>query len=89
MKILRPASENTHVTVLQELQCFGYVVQTKNAMGWRFVLVHLKIKKSRAGFRNGGIIHHYMRSLENLQTQRQNKAKEIYLYKIIAIFSDQ
>jgi len=32
-KILRPAFENTHITVLQELKCFGYVVQTKNAMG--------------------------------------------------------
>lgn len=32
-KMLRPAFENTHITVLQELKCFGYVVQTKNAMG--------------------------------------------------------
>lgn len=58
-------------------------------MGWRFVLVHLEKNKSRAGFRNAGITHHYIQSLENLQTQRQIKVKEIYPYKIIAIFSDQ
>lgn len=32
-KRLRAAFRNTHITVLQELKCFGYVVQTKNAMG--------------------------------------------------------
>ena len=62
-KRLRAAFRNTHITVLQELKCFGYVVQTKNAMGWRFVFMHLE-KISQKVFKSAGIIHPFTQRIK-------------------------